>query len=325
MRNRISLTLVLQLTIISVDHYCHAFSSLNSRFQPKSLSRYATTRQVQQRQLLFNSASSDDTEAATTTSSPPQPWTKSITTPGSNEESLIRIGDVVTLNYACYDTSTSTSSTPPFCHGTNEKFVVGDGSMIPGWDLALRTMRRGEACRVTLHEPDLAYGVNGCPPLVSPNAVVEMELQVLKVEDSANNQIDFDTAFTDSTTPRTAADIAAAYAARQKAAAEQAAASEELTGLEAFIAKAKNFYFFGLFEGETGERPPWFLRPSITFPLAFLIVGGAFYVSLAAGGISERGAPVVDELDEFVLSTSSSSTMLFLLSWFQEQQAAFPL
>jgi hypothetical protein len=100
---------------------------------------------------------------------------------------------------------------------------------------------------------------------------------------------------------RTAEEISAAYEARQ---AERALAGPPKEGLEGFIDKAKNFYFFGLFEGETGQQAPWFLRPSITFPLAFLIVGAAFYVSFATGAISERGASVKDELDEIILSSS---------------------
>jgi len=31
--------------------------------------------------------------------------------------------------------------------------------------------------------------------------------------------------------------------------------------LQKWIAKFKTFYFFGLFEGETGQQAPWFLRP----------------------------------------------------------------
>jgi hypothetical protein len=73
-------------------------------------------------------------------------------------------------------------------------------------------------------------------------------------------------------------------------------------GFEGFIEKAKNFYFFGFFEGETGERAPWFLRPSITFPIAFGVVGAAFYISVVSGAISEKGAQVQDELDEIILS-----------------------
>jgi hypothetical protein len=74
-------------------------------------------------------------------------------------------------------------------------------------------------------------------------------------------------------------------------------------GLEGWIETAKNYYFFGLFEGETGQEAPWFLRPNITFPIAFLIVAGAFWFSYAVGAISERGANIQDELDEIVLSS----------------------
>ena len=92
----------------------------------------------------------------------------------------------------------------------------------------------------------------------------------------------------------------------------------EKEGLEGWIEKAKNFYFFGLFEGETGKQAPWFLRPSITFPIAFAIVGAAFWVSYATGSLFERGASVTDELDEFILDSSlptgaSPSTLLAMM------------
>lgn len=129
----------------------------------------------------------------------------------------------------------------------------------------------------------------------------------------------------------------------------------EKEGLEGLIEKAKSFYFFGFFEGETGEQgmltsllenlklelltnsslpdyfmhyaillfgiiatfiwtfhlnlsaaffiiAPWILRPSITFPIAFAVVGLGFWVTYAVGGISERGAQVTDELDDIILS-----------------------
>jgi hypothetical protein len=89
----------------------------------------------------------------------------------------------------------------------------------------------------------------------------------------------------------------------------------EKDGLEGFIEKAKNFYFFGFFEGESGQQAPWFLRPSITFPIAFLVVGAAFYVSYVSGAITERGAQITDELDEIILSSSvTSDPASFLLA-----------
>ena len=114
---------------------------------------------------------------------------------------------------------------------------------------------------------------------------------------------------------RTASDIQAAYEQRQALKALQGPAKE---GFEGFLEKAKNFYFFGFFEGETGEQAPWILRPSITFPIAFLVVGGAFYVSYISGAITERGASVTDELDEVILSSiaamaGDSSSLLAVL------------
>jgi hypothetical protein len=77
----------------------------------------------------------------------------------------------------------------------------------------------------------------------------------------------------------------------------------EREGFDGWLDKARNYYFFGFFEGETGEQAPWFLRPSITFPIAFFIVGATFYVAFAFGGIKERGAQITDELDEIILSS----------------------
>lgn len=79
---------------------------------------------------------------------------------------------------------------------------------------------------------------------------------------------------------------------------------EEKEGIEWVVDKIKTSYFFGLFEGETGQEAPWYLKPSITFPIAFLIVGAAFWASLAGGAISERGMPTTDELDEIIISSS---------------------
>ncbi len=76
----------------------------------------------------------------------------------------------------------------------------------------------------------------------------------------------------------------------------------EKEGLEGWIEKAKDFYFFGFFEGETGEQAPWILRPSITFPIAFAVVGAGFWVTFALGGISERGEQIKDDLDDIILS-----------------------
>jgi hypothetical protein len=87
---------------------------------------------------------------------------------------------------------------------------------------------------------------------------------------------------------------------------EKKALVVEKEGIEGWIETAKGWYFFGLFEGETGEESPWYLKPSITFPLAFLIVGAAFVVSYQFGAISERGAQSTDELDDLILTMTTN-------------------
>ena len=229
----------------------------------------------------------------------PPGLTKTVLQPGDGMP--LQRGDIATLQYSCY----VVDSPVPFCKATRQKMVVADGSMIAGWEAAVRGMRVGERSifRIQSDAADtLGYGAAGVPPVVPPSAALELDIAVLDAQPPTAN-IDFDNLALDAT-PTTAADIARAYELRQ--AAKGGAAVEE-QGLKGFLRKAKNFYFFGLFEGETGERPPWFLRPSITFPLAFLVVGAAFYVTFAGGGITERGAQTTDELDEFIVSSTLSA------------------
>ena len=54
-----------------------------------------------------------------------------------------------------------------------------------------------------------------------------------------------------------------------------------------------------------GQEFPWYLTPSITFPIAFVVVGLAFWASLAGGAISKRGAPTTYELDETIASVDA--------------------
>ena len=105
------------------------------------------------------------------------------------------------------------------------------------------------------------------------------------------------------TSQRTAESIAAAYDSLM----ETKALTPKKEGLEGWIETVKGWYFFGFFEGETGEEAPWILKPSITFPIAFAIVGAAFYVSFKFGAIRERGSQSTDELDDIVLSMMQSN------------------
>ncbi|CAJ1887853.1 unnamed protein product [Cylindrotheca closterium] len=219
---------------------------------------------------------------------------KQVSSPGSGK--AVNLGDIATVRYSCYVSGNGDAL--PVARADRQKMVVGDGTMVAGWDKALRTMSVGERSIVKVTNPELGYGNEGVPDLIPPGAKLEFDIEILEAQPPMQN-IDFDSIAMADNTPRTASDIAAAYEQRQ---ALRAQSGPEKEGFEGWIEKAKNFYFFGFFEGETGQQAPWFLRPSITFPLAFLVVGAAFYVSVISGAISERGAEVTDELDEIIIS-----------------------
>jgi FKBP-type peptidyl-prolyl cis-trans isomerase len=232
---------------------------------------------------------------------------KTVTRSGNGE--AVQLGDIATLAYSCFVVEPNTndmdnekrSTRRAVSRSLRQKMVVGDTAMIAGWDAVVRSMVVGEECLVRL-APNMAYGATGIPPLIPPHAHLELEMSLLDTQRATAN-IQFD-ALADSAdpTPKTASDIAAAYSVRQALAAQ----TPELTGWDWAKAKLQSFYFFGLFEGETGQQAPWFLRPSITFPLAFLIVGLTFYVSFVSGAISERGAQTTDELDDIILMSAAS-------------------
>jgi hypothetical protein len=220
---------------------------------------------------------------------------KSVQTPGSGPP--VSFGDICTLSYSCYVVNGNENDSKLFAKAPSQKYMIGDGSMIEAWEKIVPTMRVGERSIIRVNDPKLGYGSTGVPPLIPPNAVLELDIEMVNAQPATAN-IDFDSIAMAEKIPKTAADIEAAFALKMAGKSDE----PKLEGFELFLKKAKNFYFFGLFEGETGERPPWILRPSITFPLAFAIVGAAFYVSYAGGAISERGAQVKDELDEVILS-----------------------
>lgn len=230
----------------------------------------------------------------------------------------LRVGDIATVKYNCYVVSSDENDgyevPRVFAQSPKQKFVIGDGSMIQGWEKSLTTMTVGERSIVRIEDSStFGYGTNGVPPVIPPDAVLEMDIEVLDTEEQPTMSTagaavammggiggSGELAGLDPSKPRTPESIAAAYQARQSRNSMQQV--DEKEGLEGLIEKVRTSYFFGFFEGETGQKAPWFLRPSITFPIAFAIVGAAFYVAFAFGGIRERGGQIQDELDDIVLT-----------------------
>lgn len=59
-------------------------------------------------------------------------------------------------------------------------FVLGAGQVIAGWDQAVATMRVGDRIKVTI-PPHLAYGAQGYPGAIPPNATLVFEIELLAV------------------------------------------------------------------------------------------------------------------------------------------------
>jgi FKBP-type peptidyl-prolyl cis-trans isomerase len=290
--------LLLWLTIAALMQLARAFSSS----APRPLAAVAARNTKTTTTTMLRSTT-------TTRASLPEGITKQIRTRGSIERP-IRLGDIITVTYEAYVVDDNNTKRTLIARNTPanrpQQMVLGDSSMIAGWDYGLASMMVGENAIFTIDRPEeYAYGKIGVANLVPPLAKLTIDVTVLDATPASAN-IDFDALAETDGTPRTAKDIAAAYALRQA----NKPVEEELGFIEGIIKKAQSFYFFGLFEGETGERPPWFLRPAITFPLAFAICGAAFAISLLSGAITERGAPVQDELDEIILSSSSNIMVL---------------
>lgn len=60
--------------------------------------------------------------------------------------------------------------------------IVGHGFVIPGWDQILQQMRVGDRWEVKV-PPELAYGADGFPPVIPPNATLTFDLEVVDLLD----------------------------------------------------------------------------------------------------------------------------------------------
>ncbi|HEX8234988.1 MAG TPA: FKBP-type peptidyl-prolyl cis-trans isomerase [Abditibacteriaceae bacterium] len=59
-------------------------------------------------------------------------------------------------------------------------FVLGEGSVIKGWDVGVAGMKEGGKRRLIIPS-DMAYGPSGRPPTIPPNAPLVFDIELLKV------------------------------------------------------------------------------------------------------------------------------------------------
>jgi peptidylprolyl isomerase len=90
-------------------------------------------------------------------------------------------GDQVTVQYVGVDYSTGKQFDASWDNGQPFPFQLGGGQVIPGWDQGVEGMKVGGRRELTI-PPDLAYGAQGSPPDIGPDATLVFVIDLLDVQ-----------------------------------------------------------------------------------------------------------------------------------------------
>ena len=92
-----------------------------------------------------------------------------------------KAGDSVTVNYVGVDYETGEQFDASWDSGQELPFQIGSGQVIPGWDQGVEGMKVGGR-RQLIIPPDLAYGPQGQPPDIGPNATLVFVIDLTAIQ-----------------------------------------------------------------------------------------------------------------------------------------------
>ena len=88
-------------------------------------------------------------------------------------------GDMVTVDYVG-TLQDGTKFDSSIDRGTPFQFTLGENRVIQGWELGVLGMKIGEKRKLTI-PPELGYGATGAGGVISPNATLIFEIDMLKI------------------------------------------------------------------------------------------------------------------------------------------------
>ena len=201
----------------------------------------------------------------------------------------LEAGDIIACEY------TARAGGQIFARGERERFVYADGTLIKGWDLGVGSMKVGERAKITCTS-SYAYGAKGVAPVIPADSDVEVDIKVLawlgnqmRPESLFQKDLDIDPFIASS--PET---IQREYDEMQENFQDKYSGNF----LEIYWKRFKNISFgfggSGFFQSQSGERPPWYLNPNLTFPAMITLTLAAFVVVYSTGSVKEKGGGVSD-------------------------------
>jgi peptidylprolyl isomerase len=99
----------------------------------------------------------------------------------TGDGAVARRGDQVSVQYVGVDYATGKEFDSSWDRNQPFRFKLGSGQVIPGWDQGVAGMRVGGR-RELIVPPNLAYGAQGQPPTIGPNATLIFVVDLLSVQ-----------------------------------------------------------------------------------------------------------------------------------------------